>query len=162
LWQGISGPASFGSGGLTLASGATGADVGIDGALAELQTPDDYVSGSALSDTLTFDNTTISGLGLTPGTYTYTWGGGPDADSYTVDIEASASTVPEPGSLALFGSALALLAVRRRGRTRYTNMSCQYARKYVGICRLHHQISGRKPDGRTAMDNSFATPAEEP
>ena len=117
LWQGISGPASFGSGALTLASGVTGADVGIDGALAALQTPDNYVSGSALSDTLTFDNTTISGLGLTPGTYTYTWGGGPDADSYTVDIEASASTEPEPGSLALFGSALALLAVRRRGRS---------------------------------------------
>jgi PEP-CTERM motif len=46
--------------------------------------------------------------------YTYTWGADVDADSYTVDIEAPAGAVPEPGSLTLFGSALALLASRRR------------------------------------------------
>jgi len=118
LWQGTSGPVSFGSGAFVPASSATGDDVGIVGGVAELETPEGYVSGSALSDTLTFDNTTISALGLTPGTYTYTWGAGADADSYTVDIEAPATAVPEPGSLALLGSALALLASRRRrGRT---------------------------------------------
>jgi len=66
---------------------------------------------------MTFDNTTLSGLGLTLGTYTYTWGTGADADTYTVQIGAS-NAAPEPGSLAILGSGLLFLTARRRGSSR--------------------------------------------
>jgi MYXO-CTERM domain-containing protein len=60
-------------------------------------------------------NTTIAGLGLTPGTYTYTWGTGGTANSLTINI----SGVPEPASLTMAATAAALiggLAIRRRRR----------------------------------------------
>lgn len=68
--------------------------------------PSGYVSGSVLSDTSTWNGTTIAGLGLTPGTYTYDWGTGPTADSFTLQIGPLA-TVPEPASFYL----LALIAI---------------------------------------------------
>ena len=68
-----------------------------------------------LSDTATWDDTTISGLGLTPGTYTWTWGSGATADSFVINIPP----VPEPTTLTLLGSALFGLGVvylRRRAK----------------------------------------------
>ena len=54
--------------------------------------------------------------GLNPGTYMYTWGSGPTADSLTVDVVSSQS-VPEPASLwmALIGG-VAIFAHSRIGR----------------------------------------------
>jgi hypothetical protein len=46
------------------------------------------------------------------GTYRYTWGTGPTADSFTVQIGPVA--VPEPASLPVFGLPAALLLLRRR------------------------------------------------
>jgi hypothetical protein len=48
----------------------------------------------------------ISGLGLTPGTYTWTWGSGATADSLEVNIPSDPSAVPAPSSLTLAGTAL--------------------------------------------------------
>ena len=56
--------------------------------------PVGYVSGSSLSDTSTWDNTTVAALGLIPGTYTYTWGSGPTASSFAVKV----SGTPELGT----------------------------------------------------------------
>ena len=64
---------------------------------------------------MTFDNTTIAGLGLTAGTYSYTWGRiGPTDDRLTIII----SSVPEPSSLVMAGMAVAagLIAAWRRRR----------------------------------------------
>jgi hypothetical protein len=113
-WQFSGGPTSFGSGGLHFASSETGDSfvfqaVGGD----QIYLPSSYVSGSALSDTETWDTKTIASLGLTPGTYTWTWGNGADADSFTLQIGA----VPEPATLSLLGAALVGIgAVRRRGK----------------------------------------------
>ena len=65
--------------------------------------PVGYVSGSALSDTSTYDNETLSTLGVTPGTYEWAWGTGPD-QNFTLVLGAP---VPEPASALLLGAALA-------------------------------------------------------
>ena len=63
--------------------------------------PAGYVPGAHLSDTDTYAGQTLGSLGLTPGTYKYTWGTGAHADFLTVEIGPAA--VPEPSTLALAG-----------------------------------------------------------
>lgn len=111
-FSGITGPASFGPGS-TNVPGTTGGGylLGINGNQGSLYVPNSYLSGSALSGTATYSNTTLATLGLTPGLYLYTWGSGASADSATVDIVAS---TPEPGSLwTTFAGFLLLAAVIR-------------------------------------------------
>jgi hypothetical protein len=57
----------------------------------DLFVPEGYVSGTALSDTATYDSQTFSSLGVTPGTYKWTWGSAATADSFTLDV-----VVPAP------------------------------------------------------------------
>jgi hypothetical protein len=78
-----------------------------------LALPENYVSGSPLSDSSTYDNQNFASLDVTPGVYVWTWGSGATADSFTLDIGA-APAVPEPASLTLLGVALAGLGVARR------------------------------------------------
>ena len=74
--------------------------------------PQGYVSGTDLGiSTDTWNNQTLSSLGLTPGTYTWTWGTAPHADSLALQI-----TVPEPASFSLLAIA-GLAMLRRRART---------------------------------------------
>jgi hypothetical protein len=108
----ISGPASFGSGGTTSSSGGNGNFVGIFASLfaADLLVPQGYVSGNLLSDTSTYNNASFASLGLTPGTYEWTWGTGAN-QNFTLVIEA----VPDGGStVSLLGCALLGLAALRR------------------------------------------------
>lgn len=65
--------------------------------------PQGYVSGSALSGSATFDSTTLASLGVTSGTYTWTWDSG--ANSFVLNIEQFTVT-PEPGSFLLIGIGL--------------------------------------------------------
>jgi hypothetical protein len=104
------------SGGETPASTDTGDFVGIGGSLGHLHVPAGYISGTPLSDSATFDDQTLSSLGVTPGTYTYTWGSGPTADSLTL-----VAGVPEPSGLMLLALPLGLvmlLAARPRRAAR--------------------------------------------
>ena len=78
--------------------------------------PQGYVSGASLSSTSTYNGATLLSLGVTPGTYTWTWGTGVDADSFTLQIGPAGvpdagSTLPLPG----FAS-LGLVALRRKLR----------------------------------------------
>jgi hypothetical protein len=111
-FTGINGPASFGNGGLTIASSGSGDIVGIV-ETSVLALPENYVSGSPLSDSSTYDNQNFASLDVTPGVYVWTWGSGATADSFTLDIGA-APAVAEPASLTLLGVALAGLGVARR------------------------------------------------
>jgi PEP-CTERM motif len=101
VYSGPSGPASFGAGGQIDQSSGSGPLFGVNGSgffdAPALYIPSGYTSGTALSGSSTFDGQTIASLGLTPGTYVYTWGSGADADSLTVNI----SGVPEPSTWAM-------------------------------------------------------------
>ncbi len=55
-----------------------------------------YVSFTSLSDTGVFDNATLSSLGMTTGTYTYTWGTGGLDHTLTVQIGLAGSKVTRP------------------------------------------------------------------
>ena len=110
---GLIGPGSLGIGGVAYPNSGSGDRVGVEIG-DEVAVPAGYTSGAPLADTATYDSETFATLGLTQGTYLYTWGTGATADSLTVNI----GTVPEPASLALVGvpAAVALLRRRRVGR----------------------------------------------
>lgn len=107
----VLGPSSFGIGGITADSFDSGSLVGVFGTLTDILLPTGYTSGAALSDTATWTSATFVSLGITPGTYTYTWGSGATADSLTVLVGS-----PEPGSLLLLGAGGMALAWMRRRR----------------------------------------------
>jgi len=75
---GLRGPRSFGSGPFTSASTGSGDMVGIATTIfgTILFVPTGYVSGTALSDMALYGGRTLAGLGVTPGTYVWTWGTG--------------------------------------------------------------------------------------
>jgi hypothetical protein len=120
-FTGLTPPATFGGGALTLASSTSGAVLGIADAAAgfnSLYLPNGYVSGTTVSDLTTFAGASFTSLGVTPGTYTWRWGSGANADSFTLDIGVTPA-VPEPGSLPLLAGALVglvMLLTARRSR----------------------------------------------
>ena len=115
-YLGYTGPTSFGSGSSSdTASTSSGDFVSLAPTDSEsLWVPSQYVSDSPLSSTATWDNATLASLGVTVGTYVWTWGSGAD-QSFTLDVGASTPppTVPEPGSVALFAAGLLGLALLR-------------------------------------------------
>jgi hypothetical protein len=105
------GPSSFGSGGETVAASGSGGYVGINCFGYNLCVPAGYISDSPLSDSALYNNATFASLGVTPGTYVWTWGTGAD-QSFTLEI----GTTPLPAALPLFVTglgAIGLLGWRR-------------------------------------------------
>jgi hypothetical protein len=98
----FSGPENFGQGSGSFATSGTGNEVGFvnypQGGESYFIVPADYHSGDPLSDSLTFANTTLGGLGLAPGSYTYTFG---TNDSFVIDIPGQVAAVPEPATWAM-------------------------------------------------------------
>jgi hypothetical protein len=107
----ITGPASFGAGGFLPASSGSGPGFGVAAHGSLLIVPDGYASGALLSGTSVYAGATFASLGVTPGTYMWTWGTGANADSLTLQIGPAA--VPQPVSLSLLAVGVAGLAVRR-------------------------------------------------
>jgi hypothetical protein len=85
-------PSNFGPGGggvsPTSTSGNIFGVVKFDGpsGTPSLLVPTGYTTGTVISSTQTFNGQTFSSFGLTPGTYTYTWGSGANADSINVVV----------------------------------------------------------------------------
>jgi hypothetical protein len=123
VYGSISGPHTFGSGGAFNASSGSGSFAVLEGDTGVpseevLAVPSSYVSRSALgTSTDTWDSTTLAALGVTDGTYVWTWGGGADADSFTLNIGV-APPIPEPASTALLVTGLAGIALGRRRRSK--------------------------------------------
>jgi hypothetical protein len=127
-YKGSTGPTSLGPGGLTLASFGSGPIAGVSrfNPLMSVDVPTGYVSGTVLNDSSTWNNTTINGpggLGLTPGTYTWTWNTtpavvGPNTPGTTDYVQVNiVSSVPAPPSvIPLAIGALGLLGYGWRRR----------------------------------------------
>jgi hypothetical protein len=116
-------PPPFGSGNfVSIASSGSGDPVGESvggphGITGQLYVPAGYVSGSALSDSATYDNQTFSTLGVIPGTYEWTWGIGVN-QNFTLDIGAA---VPEPSTWAMMVAGFAGLGFLGYRKTRSDN-----------------------------------------
>jgi hypothetical protein len=121
LYSAIAGPASFGTGSVFSASSGTGGFVGVNATGGILLVPFGYVSGTSLSSSATWNNTTLAGLGLTTGTYTYTWGSGATADSFVLNVATTTpSPTPAPGTLYLAILGILGVALFQFLRTRRT------------------------------------------
>ena len=107
----FSGPGIFGNGGEVQATQWNGDSAGLWVEQGFFYVPLGYVSGSALSNAATWANTTLADLGLSTGTYSYTFG----TNTYNVIVgDASVPTVPVPATLPLVLAALGGLALLRR------------------------------------------------
>ena len=109
----ITGPSSFGTGGLSYSSSLTGDSFGLDfitlPALGTLMwLPLGYVSDTPLSGTMTFENQSFATLGITEGSYTWSWSSGQNVDSQTLNV------IPEPSSALFLGLAMLSIVVQRR------------------------------------------------
>lgn len=91
-------PASFGPGVSDSPDSGSGGVVGIAGSFGELLVPLGYVSGTPLSlSSSTFNGQTFSSLGVTPGTYEWTWGTGVN-QNFTLYAGVPVPAVPDSGS----------------------------------------------------------------
>jgi hypothetical protein len=111
-YGGFNGPLNFGSGSFTTASSFSGDHIGIIASQNLLNLPFHYVSETVLSNTATYNNATFASIGVTPGTYVWSWGTGAD-QNFTLKVVTA--TVPDSGSTfgLLFLSLAALFGVRR-------------------------------------------------
>ena len=116
-YTGFSGPSSFGPGTTIInASSDSGDSVSIIGAAffpgPGIFLPAGYVSGTALSNSSTYNSATFASLGVTPGTYTWTWGTGLPNQNFTLQIgPVPGPSVPDGGStVCLLGFGLLSLA----------------------------------------------------
>jgi hypothetical protein len=119
----LNGPNTFGSGTGAIAGGGGGDLVGLlapaaSGARATLYLPTGYVSDTALSDTSIYTSSSFSSLGVTTGTYEWTWGAGAD-QNFTLQIGIAA--VPEGRTTSLVVLGLGLVAMGRLHELRRRN-----------------------------------------
>jgi hypothetical protein len=111
VYTGISGPSSFG-GDRTIRrpSESTGGFFGFNMLFGrnQLLVPAGYVSGNNLEGSTTWYGSSLDEMGLTNGSFQWTWGAGADSDAIELRI------VPEPNALLLTTISIAAFLIRRR------------------------------------------------
>jgi hypothetical protein len=114
-YEGVIGPASIGPSSVLYTADVSGGHlVGVIGGSspAVLLVPEDYVSGSALASNATFTGHGLASLGLAEGSYVWTWGSGPTADSLTLNV------IPESSTALITFLGLSLLLRRQKRNSR--------------------------------------------
>ncbi len=107
VYEGVSGPASFGPGSSNILATHTTGDFLYIGAVGHsIAFSSDYLLGNLMTNSAIYEGQSFASMGLTPGSYVYTWGSGEHADSLTVAVLVG-DPIPEPGSVALAGIGLA-------------------------------------------------------
>ena len=108
-------PTSFGTGLSTAATSGVGDIVGIAGIIGNIGVPVGFTGGSLSPSSATWTGTSIFALGLTPGSYHWTWGTGVDQ---AFEVNIGPTVVPEAGEslVVLCGLSGLLLGSRRRKR----------------------------------------------
>lgn len=91
-------PAAYGTSNILAASSLTGSDRFYirNNPLSPMFLPTSYILGTPMSATATYSGQSFASLGLTAGTYVWSWTG----DSVTLNVGAAPSPVPEPGQVA--------------------------------------------------------------
>jgi hypothetical protein len=124
----ITAPPNFGPGGMTL--GESFGDPIFVSKL-EIGVPVNYVFGDPLSDFLFYEGDSFQSLGVTPGTYVWSWGSGAHADTFTLDVLSIGSpAVPEPSTWAMMLIGLVGLGHAAHRRRRNDQRSTARARLF--------------------------------
>ena len=109
---------TFGTGGLALATTSSGSAIYIDFQSTLLGLPEGYVSGGAISGSMTFSGSFAS-LGINPVARTFSWGLGGAGSSVSLTFSSgTGGAVPEPTSMAIFGIGALGMAYRARRKTK--------------------------------------------
>ena len=112
-YNGITGPSQFGTGGLVAPTSSSGDIIGVNAFFfGDLFVNRGYVSGAPITARASFAGQTFASLGLTPGTYVFSW----PADTITLNIGAGA--VPEPMTWAMLVAGFGIVGVTARRRVR--------------------------------------------
>lgn len=118
-YRGAIGPAVFGGGSYSLVDLHLGDTFGVINAFPTTEpgiifVPPGYASGAFLSGSATYLNNTLASIGVTPGSYVYSWGDRSGFDTFTINV---LDGVPEPRSWALMVGGFGLMgAAARRGK----------------------------------------------
>ena len=118
----VTGPTAFGPG-MAHTPTSTSGDVvtitadlgGLHQGIFAVAVPSGYVSNASLSNAMTFVGETFASLGVTPGTYVWTWGDVADGtyDTLTVQI----GPIPEPATMAMLAAPVVATWFARRRRS---------------------------------------------
>jgi hypothetical protein len=111
-FEAFSNSISFGNGGGIAANSTTGTIFGFYSAFNYLMTPLDYVSGSALSGTDTYDNRTLASMGMSLGSYVLNLRNG---DTITVNVGPVAA-VPETATWGMMIAGFGMMGAAMRTR----------------------------------------------
>lgn len=107
----VSGPATFGTGGITAPNAYVGTQFFLSGTVLFV---DSSFSGGAVDGLMTFSGATFASLGLTTGGFEYVLD---NDDTFTVQVGSAVSAVPLPaGSLLLLSGLGGVAALKRRKR----------------------------------------------
>lgn len=106
----LSGPSSFGLGGVANPDFSTFGGLTIDPEVGDLYLPQGYLSGDSLSGSMTFQSDTFDTLGIDDESAPYVWTIAGSGDTITLRV------VPEPSSALLLAGLGAAFSMRRRRR----------------------------------------------